>query len=35
MRESIISFPGLGIEEFTLKATAFSFNIGNNKLNSS
>lgn len=28
MRESIISFPGLGIEEFTLKATAFSFNIG-------
>ena len=29
MRESIISFPGLGIEEFTLKATAFSFNIGN------
>lgn len=28
MRESIISFPGLGIEEFTLKATAFSFQIG-------
>ncbi len=29
MRSSAISFPGLGIEEFTINATAFSFHIGN------